>query len=248
MTGFRDHFSIRAADYARFRPQYPAALFEHLARVAPSRRLAWDCATGNGQVAKGLAPHFERVFASDASAEQLRHAPRLASVDFRMETAEASSLAEAGVDLVTVAQALHWLDLARFYAEVRRVARPNAVLAVWCYSLLSCEPGVDEVIQHYYRDVVGPYWPAERAVVEHGYRDLPFPFEPLPAPVLALEAEWDLPEFVGYLGTWSSAQCYRKSLGREPTDAIAAALAGAWGSAALKRRIQWPLHFRIGRL
>jgi methyltransferase family protein len=247
VSGFKDHFSNRAADYARFRPRYPAALFDFLAKTAPARRLAWDCATGNGQVAQGLAVHFERVFASDASAEQIRQAPHLPNVEFRVETAEASSLSDASVDLVTVAQALHWLDLPRFYAELRRVACPGALVAVWCYSLLSCGPEIDEVVHHYYREVVGPYWPAERSVVERGYRDLPFPFDPVSAPALALEAELDLPEFVGYLGTWSSAERYRKALGREPTDAIATALAGAWGSPALKRRIQWPLHFRMGR-
>ncbi|HSD59906.1 MAG TPA: class I SAM-dependent methyltransferase [Burkholderiales bacterium] len=247
MNTFKDHFSAQAADYARYRPRYPAALFEFLASRAPYRRLAWDCATGNGQVAGGLAPHFQAVMATDASASQIAQAARLPNVEFRVEPAESSSLADASVDLVTVGQALHWFDLEGFYAEVRRVARPGALVAAWCYNLLSCDPAVDRVVLHYYRDVVGPYWSADRVKVERGYRDLPFPFDPVNAPELGLEADWDLAEFTGYLGTWSAAQRYREARGADPREAIAAGLAAAWGSPGEKRRIEWPLHFRIGR-
>lgn len=244
---FKDHFSAQAADYARYRPRYPAALFEFLASRSPGRMLAWDCATGNGQVAEGLAPRFQAVVATDGSASQISQAPRLANVEFRVEPAESSSLADDSVDLVTVGQALHWFDLDRFYTEVRRVARPQALVAAWCYNLLSCDPDVDRVVVHYYRDVVGSYWTADRAKVERGYRDLPFPFEPVDAPELALEAEWDLSELAGYLGTWSSAQRYREALGRDPREEIEASLAAAWGSPGEKRHIEWPLHFRLGR-
>lgn len=248
MQVFKDHFSAQAADYARFRPRYPAALFALLAAQAPGRALAWDCATGNGQVAEGLAPHFAAVLATDASASQVAQAPRLANVAFRVEPAEQSSLEDGSVDLVTVGQALHWFDLGRFYAEVRRVAPPGALLAAWCYNRLSCDPAVDRVVLHYYREVVGPWWPADRAKVEGGYRDLPFPFEAVAAPELALEAEWDLAELTGYLGTWSATQRFRDDRGRDPRDEIAADLAQVWGSPERRRRIEWPLHFRIGRV
>ncbi len=247
LNSFKDHFSAQAADYVRFRPRYPAALFAYLAEQAPGRRLAWDCATGNGQVAEGLAAHFDAVVATDASASQVAQAPRLANVAFRVEPAEASSLADASVDLVTVGQALHWFGLDRFYAELRRVGRPGALVAAWCYSLLCCDPEVDRVLLRYYREVVGPYWPADRAKVESGYRELPFPFAPVAAPELALEADWDLAELTGYLGTWSAAQRYREARGRDPREEIAASLAQAWGSPGRKRRIEWPLHFRVGR-
>jgi len=248
LSTFKDHFSAQAADYARFRPRYPAALFEFLASRAPGCRLAWDCATGNGQVAEGLAPHFQSVVATDGSASQIAQAPRLSNVEFRVEPAESSSLADASVDLVTVGQALHWFDLEGFYAEVRRVARPGALVAAWCYNLLSCDPELDREVLHFYREVVGPYWTADRVKVERGYRDLPFPFAPVDAPELALEAEWDFNELIGYLGTWSAAQRYREARGADPREAIAADLAAAWGSPGGKRRIEWPLHFRIGRV
>jgi len=248
VSAFSDHFSGQAAGYARFRPHYPEGLFEFLASEAPARHAAWDCATGNGQVAEGLSPRFEQVYATDASEEQIRHAPALANVTYRVEPAETSSLEDRSVDLVTVGQALHWLDLHRFYDEVRRVARPGALVVAWCYSLLSCDAEVDRVIREFYRNIVGPYWPPERGLVERGYRDLPFPFQSLSAPDLALEAEWDLAEFIGYLGTWSASQRFREARGADPREAIAASLAAAWQFPYRKRRVTWPLHFRLGRV
>jgi SAM-dependent methyltransferase len=243
---YKDHFSAQAADYARYRPHYPAELFRWLADAAPGRSLAWDCATGNGQVAAGLALHFSAVMASDASAEQLRQAPALPGVTYRVEPAERSTLGDASADLVTVGQALHWFDLERFYRETRRVLRPGGLVAAWCYNLLSCEPEVDRAVGRFYREVVGPYWPADRAKVEHGYRDLPFPFEPVAPPDLALHADWDLERLLGYLGTWSASQRYRAERGADPLQEIAEPLAAAWGSPERRRRIKWPLHFRVG--
>lgn len=246
MKTYKDHFSAQAADYARYRPHYPAELFRWLADAAPGRSLAWDCATGNGQVAAGLALHFSAVMASDASAEQLRQAPALPGVTYRVEPAERSTLGDASADLVTVGQALHWFDLERFYRETRRVLRPGGLVAAWCYNLLSCEPEVDRAVGRFYREVVGPYWPADRAKVEHGYRDLPFPFEPVAPPDLALHADWDLERLLGYLGTWSASQRYRAERGADPLQEIAEPLAAAWGSPERRRRIKWPLHFRVG--
>jgi SAM-dependent methyltransferase len=248
MPSYKDHFSAQAADYARYRPHYPAELFRWLAEAAPGRSLAWDCATGNGQVAAGLALHFAEVLATDASAEQLRHVPALPGVTYRVEPAEGSSLADGSADLVSVGQALHWFDLERFYGEVRRVLRPGGVVAAWCYNLLACEPAVDAVVGRFYRDVVGPCWPADRVKVEQGYRDLPFPFEALTPPDLALHADWDLEELLGYLGTWSASQRYRAERGADPLQEVAQPLAAAWGSPHTKRRIKWPLHFLVGRV
>src|SRR5690606_4114436 len=70
-TTFEDHFSQIAASYAQYRPQYPPTLYAYLAQNAPGRALAWDCATGNGQAALGLAAYFDQVIATDASAEQI---------------------------------------------------------------------------------------------------------------------------------------------------------------------------------
>ena len=168
MSRFKDHFSAAASDYARFRPSYPPQLFEWLSRLCPQRQLALDVATGNGQAAVALAQHFEQVIASDASAAQLAQAMPAANIDYRCEPAERSSLADASVDLLVVAQALHWFDLPAFYAEAQRLLKPNGVIAVWCYGQLQGDAAINVILSRYYHDVVGPFWPPERAWLEQG--------------------------------------------------------------------------------
>jgi ubiquinone/menaquinone biosynthesis C-methylase UbiE len=241
-----DHFSRQSADYRRYRPRYPQALFAWLASAAPARRTAWDCGTGNGQAAVGLAEHFERVVATDPSANQLAEAEPHAQVEYRSARAEDSGLEPASVDLVTVAQALHWFDLERFYAEVSRVLRPGGLIAVWCYGLMEIDPAVDPVIRHFYEDVVGPYWPPQRAHVESGYRELAFPFAPVAAPCFAMTADWSLEELAGYVATWSPTKIFQEQRGCDPLRDLNEPLSKAWG-AAERRRVVWPLHVRAGR-
>ena len=184
-ASFTDHFGSVSGAYAHYRPTYPAALFDWLAAVAPARQRAWDCATGTGQAAIGLAAHFAEVVATDASASQLAAARPAPGVHYRLAAAEGSGLEADSVDLVTVAQALHWFDQPRFFREVERVLRPGGVLAVWSYGIPELEgEGPDALLQHFYADIVGPYWPPENAQVENGYRDLVLPFECLEAPAL----------------------------------------------------------------
>src|SRR5215207_1879848 len=107
---FEDHFSKQSQLYAKYRPNYPEEIYAYLASIAPGRSLAWDCGTGNGQAALGLAHHFDRVHASDASAEQISLALLSGKVDYRIEPAEHVSLAASSTDLVTVAVAVHWFN------------------------------------------------------------------------------------------------------------------------------------------
>lgn len=246
-TGFKDHFSSHAEAYARSRPGYPPALFAHLVSLAPSHQLAWDCATGNGQVAIGLARHFDRVVATDASAAQIDHAFRHERIAYRVEPAEATSLDAASVDLVAVGQALHWFDLDRFYAEVRRVLRTGGVIVAWCYGRCTVAPDIDAIIDRYYVEIVGPFWPPERIFVESGYRTLPFPFARVPLPAFDMQAEWTADELLAYLGTWSATKRFEAHHGRDPRDEIAEPLVNAWGSRHLRRRMEWPLSFLAGR-
>lgn len=245
---FHDHFSGHADDYARFRPSYPHTLYAFLAKAVGAHDLAWDCATGNGQAAVGLAAHFARVVATDASGSQIEHAAAHPNVEYRVAEASASGLADASVDLVTIAQALHWFDTPAFYAEVRRVLKPGGVCAAWGYGLMRVAPAIDAVVDRFYHEVVGPYWPPERAHLDAGYRTLGFPFPEIAAPAFAMEAEWPLKELVGYLATWSAAKRYAKTTGNDPLGVIGADLARAWGAADVPRRITWPLFLRVGRI
>jgi len=186
---FKDHFSRQAADYAKFRPRYPQELFVYLGNIAPSRQLAWDCGTGNGQAAVGLASVFDRVIATDASEKQIANGQLHKRVDYLVAPAENSGIQSDTVDLIMVAQALHWFDLDRFYAEARRVLKPNGVLAVSAYNLLHIEPAIDEVVNRYYYDVVGPFWPPERKLVEN-FAHLPFSFHEIDPPEFEITAQW----------------------------------------------------------
>ena len=248
MLNFDDHFSQQAGTYARYRPSYPPALFDYLAGQAPARRLAWDVGTGNGQAALALAERFERVYASDASAEQLARAPAHARIEYRVERAEDVSLAPSSVDLVTVAVAAHWFNLDGFYAAVRRVAAPGGLIAVWAYHLPLVEPLFDRVLHRYYAEILADYWPAEVAYIEQRYATLPFPFAPVAAPPFEIEAEWDLSQLVGFLESWSGTQRYRQQHGTHPVRLVWAALAEAWGKPEERHRLRWPLHVRAGRV
>lgn len=245
---FKDHFSAQAGDYARYRPRYPEALFEFLATLAPARDMAWDCGTGSGQAALGLAAHFRRVIATDPSASQIAQAPRHPKVEYRVATAEASGIEAGTIDLITVAQAIHWFDLERFYGEARRVLRPSGIVAVWTYTLLDIAPQIDAVVRDFHHHVVGPYWPPERRMVDDGYRSLPFPFAAVEAPSFAMRTDWSLAELLGYLGTWSATRQYMKATGRDPCVALAAQLAPFWLDARERKPVRWPLHLRVGRV
>lgn len=247
MSGFKDHFSTASERYAAFRPDYPAALYDWLAGQCPARKAAWDCATGSGQAARGLAPHFGQVVATDASAEQIRHAPPHAGITYRVAPAEASGLPDRSVDLVTVAQAAHWFDLPRFYDEVRRVLTPGGVLALWGYGRMVLPGRLDAPFQHFYRETVGPYWPPERALIDDAYRSLVFPFDAFTAPPFAIRVNWTLPRLMDYLSTWSAVKRYQAALGSNPLPALQAELTPLWGDAAVPRELAWPLFMRVGR-
>ena len=247
---FKDHFSSIAAAYAAHRPSYPPALIERLARVAPVRRLAWDAGCGSGQLSVLLAGRFERVWATDASQEQIARATAHPKVAYRCAPAESSGLPDAVVDLATAAQAAHWFDLPSYYAEVRRVVRPGGILALISYGVMSVDADLDAIIQPFYHDVLGSYWPPERRHVDEGYRSLSFPFEEPtdPAPPLEIRLEWRLEDLVGYVGTWSAVWALRRAEGQARLEVFHEALARAWGPSERIRTVRWPLAIRVGRV
>ncbi len=245
---FKDHFSRLAGRYAAFRPTYPAALFDYLAQSCRERQSAWDCACGTGQATVALAERFEAVIATDASPQQLAAAPPHVKVTYRVARAEESGIESKSVDLVTVAQALHWFDLDPFYSEVQRVLKPSGVLAVWTYGPMHVEGDeVDALMQEFYQDIVGPYWPPERRLVEAGYRDLAFPFEELSPPSFSMEERWERDRLLGYLRTWSATARYVDDKGNDPVVALEERLRAVWADAHSVRRVTWPLALRLGR-
>lgn len=244
---FQDHFSLLAARYARVRPGYPDALFDYLAGVAPGRGVAWDCGTGSGQAARGLARHFACVHATDASAEQLRHAQPHPRVDYHREAAEHVSLDAGSVDLVTSAVAAHWFDLDRFYPEVRRVLKPGGVIAVWTYHLPHVSPAVDGVVGYYYATLLAGHWPELIRYVDQRYATLPFPFDELGAPPFTMATSWTAGQLAAFLASWSAVPRYHEAKGRHPVDEIWDDLLAAWGPEAAGREVTWDLHLRVGR-
>ena len=245
---FKDHFSGVAGRYAHFRPHYPAGLFDYLARLVPKNSTVWDCAAGNGQATLDLAARYDRVIATDASREQIAAATRHPNIEYRVAPAEHSGLPDAAVGLITVAQALHWFDLARFFAEASRVLAPGGVLAVWAYGINQVEgAAVNELVQDYYVNVVGPHWPPERKLVEEGYQSIPFPFGEITPPPFRMEARWTLDELLGYFSTWSATSRFIKARGFNPLESLAAEMTKVWGDKNSPWLVTWPLALRVGR-
>lgn len=243
---FADHFSTIAARYAAYRPRYPQALADALAERCERHELAWDAGCGNGQLSVTLAERFAHVIATEPSREQLAAATAHPRVEYRREPAEQSSLPPASVDLAVAAQAAHWFDWPRYVAEVERVARPGALVALVSYGILHVAGDVEPIVAHYYRDVVGPYWPPGREHVETGYRDLAWPWPTVEPPALAMTAEWTREELIGYVATWSATVKMTETAGPAPFEALGSSLAAVWPDQE-RRTVTWPLAIRLAR-
>lgn len=245
---FKDHFSGHADLYLKFRPRSPKELFPYLASLAPGRSLAWDVGTGNGQAARDLVPYFNRIIATDASAEQIQHASPHPQIQFEVSRAENSKIAPHSIDLITAAQAIHWFDFEQFYLEVRRVAKPGAVLAVWCYGLAKVSPELDREIQIFYDQTVGKYWPPERSVIDAEYKTIPFPFPEINTPTFSMIEERTLEMYCGYLYSWSAVQRAIKAVGPSVFHSFVDRITPLWGNPSTARKIHWPLGLRVGRV
>ena len=245
---FKDHFAAVSADYVRNRPTYPQALFDWLASQCRSHELAWDCGTGSGQAAIGVARYFDRVLATDASAAQIAQAIGHPKIEYRVTPAERCGLDSQRADLVVIAQALHWFDPDRFYAEVIRVLKPGGLIAAWSYGVLKVEGDeVNAVIQRFYHDELGPYWPPERRHVETGYQDLPFPFTRIPAPSIAMSASWTLDQLLGYFRSWSATTLFIRDKRLDPVSRLELCLRDIWKDVGQRRVVEWPLAILAGR-
>ena len=245
---FKDHFSKVSEDYATYRPSYPLDLVNELADLCPTQNRVLDCGCGTGQLSVLLAERFEEVIATDASSAQIAKARKKEGVIYRTALAEQSGLADESVDLITVAQAAHWLDLDKFYEEVERIAKSNSILALITYGVLQVEGAVDVLVQQFYYQTIGPYWPAERQHVEDGYQSLPFPFIEIKVPTINMQEFWSLDELLGYFNTWSAVKEAKNVLGFNPVDQLRIVLLPEWGNPESKKKITWPLSIRAGKV
>lgn len=247
MTEFKDYFSSGSDSYKRFRPLYPQALYDYLASISPSQKEAWDVGCGNGQAALELSKRFQQVHASDASAEQINQAQPAENLTYHVSPAESIEADDNSLDLITVAQAIHWFDHPRFFNEVNRTLKPGGVLAAWGYQLLYTDTELDPIIEHFHSEIVGPYWPKERALLDNSYSKISFPYPRLTPPEFFMEASWEFGHLLGYLNTWSAVKQYEKNLGHNPVEEEFETLKSGWGDTKQSKAIFWPLILYIGK-
>ena len=240
-------FGAGSAAYAAARPHYPADLFAFVAAHCRCHTRAWDCACGNGQAARGLAQHFAQVCATDLSAGQLAATAAHPAIHYSVQSAEAPAFAPGSFDLVCVAQALHWFDLACFWPAVQRVLRPGAIVAAWGYSWFTVTPAVDQVIDSVLRPRLQPYWAPQNQLLWDGYRAVAWPFAPIAAPSFAIAVTWTADQLWAYIGSWSAARQCSAAEGVSALAEARAALLAAWGDPHTPRRVTMPLAVRMGQ-
>ena len=243
----KDNFSNQSSLYAQYRPTYPPALFEYISNFVANKNTAWDCGTGNGQSAVALSRYFKKIIATDISSKQIDLAEKAPNIFYSVQPSEHTNIENNSVNLVTVAQAIHWFNFENFYAEVKRVATKNAFIAVWMYSLLRIDEPIDQIINEYHFNFLGNYWDAERKYVDDEYKNIPFPFEKIKTPEFVIEKYWSLPELEGYLKTWSALQKYIAAYDSNPVIDLIHSIKPHWG-AEEKRKIIFPIHLLLGAI
>lgn len=237
-----DHFSKIAPQYARGRFGYPGELFDFLLAHCSERKLAWDCATGSGQAAEDLACRFSHVIATDISAELLALAPSHPRITFRVAPAENSGIDADSVDLITAAQAVHWFDLPRFWAEALRVLRDEGVVAVWGYTWPLVSAKVDHVLEDL-KGILVPFWPERSAILHAGYRDLSPPLREIVCPKFEASARWDLNGYLSHMESWSAIRYHREVTNENLLGRFRSEFAKAWAERTMV--VRWPLVIRV---
>ena len=245
---FKDNFSTQSALYAEHRPQYPDALFRYLVGECREQKLAWDAGTGNGQAAQKLAVHIDKVYATDASSAQIVNAVPLENISYAIANEQAPALKRHSVDLITVAQALHWFDTEVFFAEAERVLKKHGLIACWSYKLFRINSEIDHEIDRFYSDTLGRHWDPERRLVETCYRTLSFPFREMRSPRFEMKTTWNFKSMIGMLGSWSAVENFKKHEDYDPVTDITERLRAVWGNADQTREVRWALSIRLGRV
>lgn len=249
--GSTDHFSTKSKEYSFSRPHYPESLFEYLSKVTPNRDVVWDCATGNGQAAIGLSKYFNKVIASDMSKNQIENGFERDNIFYDVFPAESANLPDDSIDLITVAQAVHWFNFERFYDEVRRVSKKTgAIIAIWSYGMHKINPEIDKISDRLTvgGDILGNYWPKETEFVKDDYETIPFPFEEFRSPKFEMIVEWNLRDLLSYMETWSAVKKFQLQEHSNPLNLIRKDLGDLWGQEEQKRIVKWDLNIRIGNI
>jgi SAM-dependent methyltransferase len=243
----KDNFSQQSDEYAQYRPVYPEAYFNFILSVTRERNTAWDCGTGNGQVAEQLSRYFEKVHATDISQQQISRSVPNNKIEYSVQPAEQTIFPDQCFDLIVVAQAIHWFDFDLFYNEAKRTLKKEGVISIVGYNRPMVSPEIDEIITYFYKDIVGPYWDAERKYVDERYHTIPFPFEEIDSPKTKIALEWNFEHLIGYLGTWSAVKHFIKDRGTNPLEKVYDQLKKAWGNME-RRTVSFPLLLKTGRL
>ena len=242
----KDNFSKQSDLYSRFRPGYPRQLFDFLLPLVPDKKTAWDCGTGNGQVAVKLSRYFNEVYATDLSSAQIENAERKQNIFYSVENAEEPIFPDDKFDLITIAQAIHWFEFENFYREAKRTLKPGGIIAVFGYDVFRINKKIDLHVDKFYRDTTGPYWDKERKYIDEHYLTIPFPFKEITTPDFSMNYNWEFEHVIGYLNTWSAVQHYSRKNNENPVEKFSEELKKAWGN-VLKRTITFPIFMRTGR-
>lgn len=239
-------FEDKADLYAASRPLYPKALFDYIASLVKTRDLAWDCATGNGQAAVGLADVFTRVEATDISKGQITNAFQRDNIRYSVQPSETTSFEDNQFDLVNVAQALHWFDYSAFWPEVSRVLKPDGMFVAFSYIWPEVSSTIDRIVRERVIDVTAPYWAPNNTLLWDQYKDVTLPFTPINSPSFELVNHWNANELINYLHTWSGTRKCMENQGTDFFDQASRDIRQAWVDPELKRPVKHPMTLIVG--
>lgn len=242
-----DLFSVQADDYARFRPTYPDALFSYLASVSPGREVVWDCATGSGQAALSLTKYFDKIIGTDISQALIDKAEKHPKINYQVTPAESSGLDDQSVDLVTVAQALHWFEYDKFFPEVNRVLKNGGMFAAWGYRHLLTDAPVQKITDYVHNDLLKDFWAPQIKILDDHYHSIPFPFEPAEAPGFTINHALTFDHLIGYMVSWSATQKYIEEKGKDELQRVFGEVKQAWGDLTLMKPVRWNVFMKVGR-
>ena len=243
----KDNFSLHSDQYAKYRPAYPDDFFEYLNSIVPVKQIVWDCGTGNGQVAYELARTFDKVYATDISQSQIENALQAENITYSVQPAEKTNFSNNQFDLIVVAQAIHWFDFEKFYAEVIRTAKENAMICVVGYGRIEVSEQIDRIISDFYVNVIGAYWDRERKYIDENYKTIPFPFKEIQTPNFVNKLQWTFEHLIGYLNTWSAVKHFINENGYNPVEKLKGELEHHWDNGQAKE-VRFSLLLRLGQI